>query len=70
MAFHYRRLGQNMRRIRLGANMTQRAIAEALGYRSCEHWSRIESGVRHIPLQYMEREIGRASCRERVCKQV
>ena len=32
MAFHYRRLGQNMRRIRLSANMTQRAVAEALGY--------------------------------------
>lgn len=54
MAFHYRRLGQNMRRIRLGANMTQRAIAEALGYRSCEHWSRIESGVRHIPLHILD----------------
>ena len=54
MAFHYRRLGQNMRRIRLSANMTQRAVAEALGYRSCEHWSRIESGVRHIPLHILD----------------
>ena len=54
MAFHYRRLGQNMRRIRLSANMTQRTVAEALGYRSCEHWSRIESGVRHIPLHILD----------------
>ena len=42
MAFHNRRLGENLRRIRLNAHMTQKALTEQIGYQSPEHWSRIE----------------------------
>ena len=49
MAFHDRRLGENLRRIRLNAHMTQKALTEQIGYQAPEHWSRIESGSRYIP---------------------
>ena len=55
MAFHNRRLGENLRRIRLNAHMTQKALTEQIGYQSPEHWSRIESGCRHIPLHMLDR---------------
>ena len=55
MAFHDRRLGENLRRIRLNAHMTQKALTEQIGYQSPEHWSRIESGCRHIPLHMLDR---------------
>lgn len=54
MAFHYRRLGENMRRTRLRAHMTQKTLAEKIGYQSPEHWSRIESGSRRIPLHTLD----------------
>ena len=44
MAFHNRRLGENLRRIRLNAHMTQKALTE-----------QIESGCRHIPLHMLDR---------------
>ena len=55
MELHDRRLGENLRRIRLNAHLTQKAISEKLGYTSSEHWSRIESGERHIPLHTLDR---------------
>ena len=55
MAFHYRRLGENLRRIRLNAQLTQKTLTEKIGYQSSEHWSRIESGHRHIPLHTLDR---------------
>ena len=55
MAFHNRRLGENLRRIRLNAHMTQKALTEQIGYQSPEHWSRIESDCRHIPLHMLDR---------------
>ena len=55
MAFHDQRLGENLRRIRLNAHMTQRVLSEQIGYQTPEHWSRIESGRRHIPLHMLDR---------------
>lgn len=55
MAFHDQRLGENLRRIRLNAHMTQRVLSEQIGYQTPEHWSHIESGRRRIPLHMLDR---------------
>ena len=55
MAFHDRRLGENLRHIRLNAHMTQKALTEQIGYQAPEHWSRIESGRRRIPPHRLDR---------------
>ena len=55
MAFHDQRLGENLRRIRLNAHITQRVLSEQIGYQTPEHWSRIESGRRRIPPHMLDR---------------
>ena len=52
--FHYKMLGRNMKRLRLSASLTQKTISEALEYKSPEHWSRVESGERKIPLHKLD----------------
>ena len=52
--FHYKMLGRNMKRLRLSASLTQKTISEALEYKSPEHWSRVESGERKIPLNKLD----------------
>ena len=55
MAFHDQRLGENLRRIRLNAHITQRVLSEQIGYQTPEHWSRVESGRRRSPLHMLDR---------------